>query len=108
MGMVRLLWLALLAGCPAAPRYIVADVYGSAGPLQSALVASHCAGARANSAARTDEDGRARLAVRHEVAQCGLLVAKPGYTTVEITGVHACSKPSSCPPVPVQLEESAP
>lgn len=107
MGMVRVLWLVLLAGCPAAPRYVVADVFGPAGPLEGALVASHCTGVTYHSAARTDDEGRARLAMRHEAARCGLLVAKPGFSTVEITGVHACSKPSSCPPVPVQLEENA-
>ena len=99
--MHRLLWLSLLAGCPAtSSRYIVADVTAGRAPVAGALVAAAC-GPGAGPAQRTDEDGRARLRVFDD-RTCSLLVAKPGYPTVQTGPVDICSG-AACPPARVDL-----
>ena len=99
--MQRLLWLLVLAGCPASSRYIVADVTASRTPLHGALVAADC-GTPYSPAQRTDEDGRARMRVYTEGHTCSLLVAKPGYPTVETGPVNICPA-GACAPTRVDL-----
>lgn len=102
MRMQRLVWLFVLAGCPASSsRYVVADVTAARAPLHGALVAANC-GAPYSSAQRTDEDGRARLRVFTEGNTCALLVAKPGYPTVETGPVNICPA-GACAPTRVDL-----
>ena len=98
--MQRLVWLFLLAGCPAPSRYVVADVTAARVPLPGALVAADCNGARF--AQRTDEDGRARVRVATDRHACSLLVAKPGYRTVETGAVDICPA-GACAPTRVDL-----
>ena len=99
--MQRLLWLFLLAGCPASSRYIVADVTAARAPLQGALVAARCGTPHAL-AQRTDEDGRARMRVSADGNTCSLVVAKPGYPTIETGPVNVCPA-GACAPTRVDL-----
>ena len=104
--MQRLLWLFLLAGCPSSSRYIVADVTAARAPLHNALVSADC-GQPYSPAQRTDEEGRARLRVFTETNTCSLLVAKPGYPTVETGPVNVCSA-GACAPTRVDLAYDQP
>ena len=99
--MQRLLWLFLLAGCPASSRYIVADVTAARVPLHGALVSASC-GAPYELAQRTDEDGRARMRVFTDGNTCSLRVAKPGYPTLETGPVNVCPA-GACAPTRVDL-----
>jgi hypothetical protein len=105
--MHRVLLLVALGGCPARPSYLVTDVYSYDRPLQGALVAAHCATER-GPAQRTDDAGRARLPVRlrTRAADCTLIVAKPGYATVELPAGHVCTNVAQCPAVEVELRET--
>lgn len=98
--MQRLVLVFLLAGCPAPSRYVVADVTAARVPLAGALVAADCTGARF--AQRTDEDGRARVRIVGNRDACSLLVAKPGYRTVETGAVDICP-PGACAPTRIDL-----
>jgi hypothetical protein len=102
--MQRLLWLLVLAGCPAPARYVVADVTAARAPVQGALVAAECGPHRA--ARRTDEDGRARVEVAQSARDCALLVAKPGLPTVETGPVNTCPTADACVPTRVDLTPS--
>ena len=102
-GMQRLIWLCLLAGCPAPSRYVVVDVTAARVPVQNALVTVDCQGPL-QGAQRTDEDGRARVRVLDDGRDCSLLVAKPGYPTVQTGDVSVCSA-GACPPSYVDLAE---
>lgn len=99
--MQRLLWLFVLAGCPAPARYVVADVTAARAPVQGALVAAECANER--TARRTDEDGRARVRVMRDSHSCSLVVAKPGLPTVETGPVNTCPTANACAPARVDL-----
>jgi hypothetical protein len=99
--MQRLLWLFLLAGCPPPPRYVVADVTAGHRPLEGALVVTRCGDAQRDAALRTDEDGIARVQVFRD--DCSLLVAKPGYPTVETGPVNVCPNIYACSPMRVDL-----
>jgi hypothetical protein len=99
--MHRLLWLCLLAGCPAPSRYVVVDVTAQRVPVANALIAVDCQGPL-QGAQRTDEDGRARVRVFDDGRDCSVLVAKPGYPTVLSGDVSVCSA-GSCPPSYVDL-----
>lgn len=103
--MKRLLYLLplALAACPAPPRYAVVEVLGPA-PVEDALVATDCGRDRGN-AMRTDEAGHVRVPVYGNMTadRCVVTVAKPGYPTVEASGLQLCSSPTACPPTIVQL-----
>lgn len=99
--MHRLLWLCLLAGCPPQSRFVVVDVTAQRAPVQNALVAVDCQGP-IQGAQRTDEEGRARVRVYDDGRECTLLVAKPGYPTVQTGDVSVCSG-GGCPPSRVDL-----
>lgn len=104
--MQRLLWLVLLAGCPAQNRYVVADVTSNQQPVQGALVAVDCgesAHHEYRGALRTDEDGRARVRVYQGGNHCGVLVAKPGYETVTSGPVNICPTTGACAPTRIDL-----
>ena len=98
--MQRLFVLVVLAGCPAPARYVVADVTAARAPVPNALVAAAC-GAHRHAAQRTDEEGRARLRVA-EGGDCSLLVAKPGFPTVETGPVSVCPS-GACAPTRIDL-----
>jgi hypothetical protein len=98
--MKQLLCLFALAGCPAAPRYVVADVTANHRPVEDALVAASC-GSNQNAALRTDEDGHARLRVYSD--RCSLVVAKPGFPTVETGPTNVCPTPTACAAMRVDL-----
>lgn len=100
-----LLSLAVLAGCTPPPRYLVADVALHRVPIAGALVAAECGGA--TSAARTDERGRAQLALQGnvEAARCRVTVAAPELPTFEGGGASLCTAPRACPPMFVDLAE---
>lgn len=104
--MHRLLWILVLAGCPPPPRYIRTDVTAARAPVAGALVAATCTTARDPAhrypAKRTDDAGRARVPVYAADQGCTLLVAKPGYATVETGPVDVCPG-HACPPVQVEL-----
>ena len=95
--------LLLLAGCPPPPRYAVVEVTTPA-PLADAMVAARCG--MSSVATRTNDVGRTRLTVHGQASadRCVLTVAKPGYTTVETTGVELCTSPTACPPVGIHVE----
>jgi hypothetical protein len=105
--MHRLVCLLVLAGCPApSSRYVVADVTAARVPLQGALVAADC-GTAYNPAQRTGEDGRARVRVWNEDSRtCSLIVAKPGYPTVETGPVNVCPA-GACAPARIDLAASS-
>ena len=99
--------LGALAGCPPPPRYAVVDVVEQtpqAAPVSNALVATDC-GKRFDAAARTDEDGHARVKLwgTPSADHCRLLVAKPGFTTVVTPIVQLCDHLSPCPSTLVAL-----
>ena len=101
--MVRLLlFVSLLAGCPAPLRYVVVDVTAHGAPVPGALVAVSCADPRYGTALRTDDDGRAAVMVG-EGSSCRAFVAKPGYPTVETGLASACWTATVCAPTRVEL-----
>lgn len=106
MQRLTCLLLVALGGCPEAPRYVVTDVYVHRAPVEGALVAADC-GHASRLALRTDDTGRARLALRGAPSgdRCTLTVAKPQLRTVEITGVSTCTAPLACPPMAVEMVE---
>lgn len=108
--MHRLLVLALLTGCPPAPRYASFEVRAetrAGSPVADAVVAAACATLE-SAAARTDETGIARLSFggSDDLNPCTVTVAKPGYRTVETAGVAACSSPTGCPVRIIDLERA--
>ena len=99
----------LLAGCPAMPQYLNADVTSLGVPVPGALVAADCPGA-GSAAQQTDEDGHAQLALAASAraATCTVTVARPGFATAETGGASLCSAPAACPPLEVELAPEAP
>jgi hypothetical protein len=102
--MKRLLWFAVIAlgGCPAPARYVVADVTAARVPVEGAVVAAEC-GQYKNAAQRTDDLGRARLRVAEGADYCSLVVAKPGYETVETGPVNMCPTAAACQPTRIDF-----
>lgn len=107
--MCRFTLLLLLAGCPAMPQYLNADVTSLGRPLPGALVAAECPGA-GSAAQQTDEDGHARLelAANARAATCTVTIARPGFLTAETGGASLCSAPAACPALEVGLAPEAP
>jgi hypothetical protein len=87
-----------LAGCPAGPRYLVAEVASPSAAVADALVAADC-GDHTRSAGRTDDRGRAPVPLYGKFAaeSCVVTVAKPGYRTIERRGAEVCSTAAGCP-----------
>jgi hypothetical protein len=109
LGMQRLPFLILslaLGGCPAGPRYLIADVHAQRVPVEGALVAADC-GKVSKKAMRTDDSGRARLALHGTApnAGCTVTVAAPSLPTVEVAGAGTCTAPLACPPIVVDLAQ---
>ncbi len=93
--------LAGLAGCPPPHRYARIEVRGPQ-PVAQALVAAECGPERA--AQRTDDSGVARLRLWNTARadRCTVTVARPGYETVEASGVTLCTSPTGCPALVVE------
>ena len=94
-----------LAGCPPPPHYAIIEVR-SPEPVGDALVAAEC-GPYHGAATRTDDLGRARVAVSGRVVagRCLVLVAKQGYSTVETDGVQLCNTATACPATVIELPQ---
>ena len=94
----------MLGGCPAGPRYLIADVKAHEAPLEGALVAAEC-GKLSRAALRTDDRGRARLSMRgtEANASCTVTIAAPRYSTVAMPAAGTCTAPLACPPIVVDL-----
>lgn len=106
--MSRLTWflslLVALGGCPAGPRYLIADVVAHEAPLEGALVAAEC-GKLSRAALRTDDRGRARVSMRgaEAGASCTVTVAAPHHATVAVPAAGTCTAPLACPPIVVDV-----
>jgi hypothetical protein len=96
-----------LAGCPPPSQYLITDVVAARAPVDDALVAADC-GDYHQAARRTDDRGRARLALSGKVdpSRCLVTVAKPGYRTVETPVAATCTDATACPAMLIWLDRA--
>lgn len=94
-----------LAGCPAAPRYLVVNVRSGERPVADALVVVSC-DAPLLYASRADRAGVAELSVSDglDPQRCSVLAAQPGYRTARSRAVAPCDRPAACQALRVQLD----
>ena len=102
MTALRLAFLLLLpavaAGCPH-PQIHVADVTTKTTVISDALVVAHCR-ETVHASGRTDRNGRATLKIFSpgDPEDCQIVVAKPGFETLEQQGASLCQEGKTCPP----------